>query len=129
MLRKSLIAVGLLISMGVAFFVGMFVEGASSQDARDRLIGVAWGGGRYGPAFYGAYVEIVPVDTGYSVQAYIRIGHGMNYVQDCGELGRVKTREEAVARWSRIEWRADGLHIGQGSDEYFLPQEKVETHR
>ena len=48
---------------------------------------------------------------------------------DCGELGRVKTAEEAVAKWGKIDWREDGLHIGTGTNAFFLTRAKLEAHR
>ena len=33
--------------------------------------------------------------------------------------------KQVYQKWGRIEWRPDGLHIG----DYFLPQERIEAHR
>ncbi|MEY4918746.1 MAG: hypothetical protein RL616_2659 [Verrucomicrobiota bacterium] len=95
----------------------------------NRLVVVSWGDGKYGPAFYGAYVYIEPITNGYSVQARVEIGRGSPYFQDCGELGKVQTDAEAVARWGMIEWRVDGLHIGNGTNQYFLPRYQLESGR
>ena len=129
MRRKILVAVGIIVAFGVTYFVGMFVNAEAAEKRRANLVAVAWGDGSVGPAFYGAYVELEPISSGYSVQAYIAIGRGNQFYRDCGEIGRVATAEEAVARWSKIEWREDGLHIGNGADQYFLPRKEVETHR
>ena len=53
----------------------------------------------------------------------------MEYVHDCGELGRVATADEAVERWGFIEWKNDGLHLGSGKDHFFLERSQLERHR
>mgnify|MGYP001305539172 CR=1 FL=1 len=40
-----------------------------------------------------------------------------------------QTDSEAVTRWGTIDWREDGLHIGSGTNEYFLARAKIESHR
>jgi hypothetical protein len=54
---------------------------------------------------------------------------GNDYFHDCGELGTVQTDSEAVAGWGTIDWREDGLHIGSGTNRYFLARAKMESHR
>jgi hypothetical protein len=90
---------------------------------------MSWGDGTYGPAFYGAYVYLEPITTGYSVQARVYIGRGNDYFHDCGQLGTVQTAPEAVAQWGEISWREDGLHIGTGTNAYFLARSILEEHR
>jgi len=88
-----------------------------------------WGDGKNGPSFYGAHVYLESRSSGYSVQARVYIGRGNDYFQDCGELGTVQTDAEAVARWGTIEWREDGLHIGSGTNQFFLARAKMESGR
>ncbi len=59
----------------------------------------------------------------------MQIGRGNPYFHELGELGKVRTDAEAVARWGRIEWREDGLHLGNGPDHYFFPRASLERHR
>jgi hypothetical protein len=47
----------------------------------------------------------------------------------CGELGRVSGDAEAVTRWSKIDWREDGLHIGSGTNQYFLARAELDRQR
>jgi len=129
MTRKILLLAGALLLMALAYFVGQSVANSAAEKNKSRLVALSWGDGRYGPAFYGAYVFLVPTDDGFSVQAQLKIGRDNFMYRECGELGRVRTTEEAVARWGNIEWKTDGLHIGRGSDEYFLSQKEVENHR
>jgi hypothetical protein len=121
-----------LLTACIAFLIGCGV-GASGQDKKydelQRLVAVSWGDGKYGPAFYGAHVYLVPLSSGYSVRARVHVGRGGNYVHDCGELGKVQTDAEAVAQWGNIVWREDGLHIGTGTNPYFLPRSKMESGR
>jgi hypothetical protein len=101
------------------------------RDAPDvsRLLAVSWGDGKYGKAFYGAYVYLEPTTGGQAVKAQVQIGRGNPMFHDCGELGRVVTAEEAVAKWGKIDWQDDGLHIGTGTNAFFLPRAKLESHR
>lgn len=94
---------------------------------------MSWGDGRYGPAFYGAHVYLDPLEAGgFAVHARVFIGRNTSlfaYVHDMGELGRVASAEEAVARWGELRWQADGLRIGPESSATFLPRSDLENHR
>ena len=90
---------------------------------------MSWGDGKYGLSFYGAHVYLEPQSSGYSVRARVHIGRGNDYYHDCGTLGTVQTDAEAVARWGAIQWREDGLHIGSGTNHYFLARAEMESHR
>lgn len=113
----------------VGFVVGWIFAGRVNETRLERVVAMSWGGGKYGTAFYGAHVYLEPQAGGYSVRARVLIGRGRDYFHDCGELGRVRTDSEAVAKWGTIEWREDGLRIGSGPDTYFLPRAKLERHR
>jgi len=105
---------------------------ATSRNAErvDRIIAMQWGDGRYGPAFYGAQVYLVPAGKGYDVEARVRIGRGNDSFHELGKIGHVPTAEEAVRRFGRIEWRPDGLHIGDGASfPVFLERARLESHR
>ncbi len=100
------------------------------HDARvDRIVAMKWVDSKYGPAFYGVQVYLVPIPSGYEVKARVHIGRGNDYFHDCGKLGVVKADSEAVSQWGSIEYRDDGLHIGKGSIEFFLPKADLENHR
>jgi hypothetical protein len=71
----------------------------------------------------------VPEASGYSVRARVAIGRGTDYFHECGELGKARSDEDAVARFGRVVWRAEGLYIGQPGSEYFLPRARLESHR
>lgn len=90
---------------------------------------MSWGDGKYGPAFYGAQVYLKPLSSGHAVYALVHIGRGNDMFYDCGKLGEVRTDAEAVSRWGCIRWAEDGLHIGCGPDEFFLPRATLESHR
>lgn len=84
------------------------------------------------PSTYGAHVFLVPEGQGFSVRAKVHIdrsGPFMEYIHDCGELGQVATADEAVERWGQIEWRDDGLHLGYGTNHFFLERRLLENHR
>lgn len=94
-----------------------------------KLLAVSWGDGKYGKAFYGAIVYLEPATFGQRVKARVQIGRGNPMFHECGELGRAATAEEAVAKWGKIDWQDDGLHIGTGTNAFFLPRAKLESHR
>jgi hypothetical protein len=113
----------------IGFIAGWFQANSVNALKLERVVAMKWGDGKYGPSFYGAHVYLEPASNGYSVRARVYIGRGNDYFHDCGELGVVQTDSEAVAKWGKIDWREDGLHIGSGADEYFLARAKLENHR
>jgi hypothetical protein len=117
------------ISLLIGYVVGWGRASNVSETSLGRVVAMSWGDGKYGPSFYGAHVYLEPATSGYSVRARVYIGRGNDYFHDCGELGTVETDSEAVARWGRIDWREDGLHIGSGTNQFFLPRAKMESHR
>lgn len=126
----------------VAFFViGWLLSPSKAERAQqppvpiDRIVAVSWGGKKF-PAHHGANVYLVRLEdeneklTGYAVRARIQCGRGNPVWHECGELGRVKTDEEAVARWGTITWTDEGLSIGDPcAGGYFLARDKLESHR
>ena len=129
MMSKIAALIAVLGFAALTYAAGQFVATGAAERKEERLVAVSWGDGRFGPAVYGAYVCAVPSDGGYSVSAHVKIGRGNAMIHDCGALGRVRTAEEAVARWGKIEWLEDGLHIGTGPTQYFLARKDLENHR
>jgi hypothetical protein len=126
--------IGLIDGGIVGYFVGWERGSSEGQRQLNQIVAMKWGdSSKYGPALYGAHVYLEPAGAGgYSVRARVHIGRGdgrVDYFHDCGELGTVQYDYEAVARWGTIDWRADGLHIGTGTNEYFLERAKIESHR
>ncbi len=120
----------LIVASVLVGFAGGWVWARKAGSTRlERVVAMRWGDGKYGPAFYGAHVYLEPKADAYSVRARVWIGRGNSYFHDCGELGMVRTDAEAVARSGNIDWREDGLHIGGGTNEYFLPRSRFENHR
>ncbi len=112
------------------FVGGWSLASNRSAERIDRVVAMQWGDGRYGPAFYGAHVYLLPSGKEYEVRARVFAGRGNDYFHDLGQLGQVATPEEAVKRFGKIEWRTDGLHIGDGqSFPVFLERAKLEAHR
>jgi hypothetical protein len=123
-----LLGIGL-VTLGVGVAAGWVAAARSAELQAARLVAVSWGDGSYGPAFYGAFVYLVSEDDGYSVRARVALGRGNDYFHECGEIGKVPTDEDAVARFGRVVWRTEGLYIGQPGGEYFLPRAQLESHR
>ena len=125
----GMLAFGLLLGTAVGWFYGGLRVRGRIEELTHSLVAVSWGDGKYGKAFYGAYVQLEPVEGGYAVEAFVTIGRGNPTVHNCGELGRVTSSEEAVAKWGKIDWQDDGLHIGTGTNAFLLPRAKLESHR
>jgi len=116
----------LVTAVTIAFALG---SGQGAERAEERLLAVSWGDGKYGPAFYGAYVFLVPEPPGFRVHARVAIGRGNGMFHDCGDIGRAASEAEAVARFGTITWEPTGLGIGTGRGRYFLPRAELERHR
>jgi hypothetical protein len=115
----------------LASFVGGWLLAHHNDAERiDRVVAMQWGDGRYGPAFYGAQVYLVPTDKEYDVHARVWIGRGNDYFHELGKIGHAPTAADAVARFGVIEWRPDGLYVGGGRDfPVFLARARLESHR
>ena len=132
MKRFALLLAVALVSLLVGFGVGWIATQIDSAAQMQRVVAMSWGDGKCAPSFYGAHVYLEPQASGYSVQARVYIGRStglLTYCHVCGELGRVRTDAEAVARWGKIEWREDGLHIGTDTNQFFMPRARLERHR
>lgn len=95
---------------------------------RERIVAVNWGDSKYGQSIYKALVFLEPEGHGFVVKARVEIA-GPHYWHDCGELGRATNAAEAAANWGQIQFLSDGLHIGTGTNAFFLPRAKLEAHR
>lgn len=129
-MRTAGLLVLALLGTFAAFASGWMMASSRSAERIDRVVTMAWGDGRYGPAFYGAHVYLLPAGKEYEVHARVLVGRGNDYFHDLGQIGRVATAEEAVQRFGRTEWRPDGLHIGDGQNfPVFLERSRLEAHR
>lgn len=120
----NIIAFALILVLA-AVVVG-FMLNKRPWDLVENVVAMKWGDGKYGKAFYGAQVYLAPAPKGNSVRARVLIG-AESYYHDCGELAVVGTKEEAVARFSDIEWSEGGVTFGKNG--YFLPRARLESHR
>ena len=118
----------LVLGVAVGWLAGVNFAGKTVE----RMVAFEWRKPIPNTAPYGAHVFLVPLEQGFSVRAKVHVdrsGPFMEYVHDCGELGRVATADEAVDRWGRIEWKDDGLHLGSGTNHFFLERSLLENHR
>lgn len=129
MRRYILLFTILSVSLFVGYTAGWLQANGLSTTRLDRVVVMSWGDGKSVASFYGAHVYLELAKGGYSVRARVYIGRGYGYFQDCGELGTVQTADEAVARWGTINWQEDGLHIGNGTNQFFLAKTQLENHR
>ena len=117
-------------SILAGFLAGWITVNHLQAKRLESVVAFSWGDGRYGNGFYGAHVFLKPSGSNYSVRGRVYIGRGNNYFHDLGELGKTQTPEEAVQRFGVIQWRAEGLYIGDGSKfPIVLERSKLESHR
>lgn len=100
----------------------------------ERLITVGWGDGKYGNAFYGAYVHYEPRFNGtVDVKLTLRIGRGSlwrGYLHEARSIGTARNPEEAVARYGVLTWSEEGLWVGDAPGKgYLFPRADMERHR
>ena len=125
---KKAVVVGF-VALLVGIIAGRLVANNANTERLDRVVAMSWGDGKYGKGFYGAHVYLSTEKGQFSVRARVLIGRGNDYYHDCGVLGKVTDASEAVERWGAIDWKEDGLHVGSGTNEFFLPRTKLEQHR
>src|SRR5687767_6660622 len=107
----------------VGFVAGWGAVAAKNSKRAGSVVAVSWGDAAHTKAYYGAFVYLRQKADHYSVRARVYLGRGGEPFHDCGELGKVQTPAEAVQRWGTIDWKPDGLHIGQ----YFLARVELEN--
>ncbi len=130
MKKRILIVLVFVSCLSVGYLIGWTHRSLIRTDLLDKTVAMQWGDSKYGNAFYGAHVFLEPINTGYSVHARVYIGRGNGMFHDCGKLGTVKTDAEAVEKWGKIQWRTEGLYIGNGTNQGFLlPRAQLESHR
>jgi hypothetical protein len=137
-MKKTLvIAVVVLLALGsslaAAYMAWSWNDLRQRAEQLEQLVAVSWGDGRYGPAFYGAYVYYEPRPDGQlDVKLSVRIGRATlftRYEHDPRTLGVARDSDDAVARWSLITWTDAGLIVGAGSDAHRFPRNELERHR
>ena len=67
-----------------------------------------------------AIVYLQPGSDDKEVMMTLYFGRDRRWQYGARTLDWVQTREEAVVKWGQIEWRADGLHVGSGTNQFFL---------
>lgn len=121
------------LSLAAAYMAWSWNDLRERAEQLEQLVAVSWGDGRYGPAFYGAYVYCEPrADGQFDVKLSVRIGRGTlftRYQHDPRTLGVAKDPEDAVARWGTVTWSDAGLNVGTGADAHRFPRNELERHR
>jgi hypothetical protein len=98
----------------------------------DLVVAMSWGKRDNGnQAIYGAHVYLVPHNDRFKVMAtvYVYRTDSFKYQHPCGVLGEVADDTEAVEKFGTIIWRDDGLQIGTGPEQFFLPRKELQSHR
>lgn len=100
----------------------------------ERLVTVSWGNGKYGDAYYGAYVHYEPsLNNTVEVKLTVRIGRGnawVRYEHDERTIGTARDPVDAVARYGVVSWSEEGIRVGSAPGKgYLFPRAEMERHR
>lgn len=127
---KKIVLFLLLIALSITLFFGMALYRMASQYT--QLVAVSWGDSKYAPALYGAYVYIEPQQNHWMAKARIYIDRPslwQSQQQESIDLGKVNDPQQAVARWSQINWSSEGVRFGSGEHSVLVPRASLESHR
>ncbi|MEO6953259.1 MAG: hypothetical protein ABI321_15775 [Polyangia bacterium] len=124
-MQTGLLALVVGVLLGTVCTAITFLRAATPGSKQEATVAMAWGDGKYGPAFYGARVYEEPAQGGLAVFVTVAIGQGNGYEHDRVKLGTVATHAEAVAKYGHIDFRPDGLHVG----DWTMPRDRLESHR
>ena len=69
-----------------------------------------------------ASVMLTEAQGGYDAQLEFEVAYESGTGYSARELGKAASFEDALHRWGFMEWREDGLHVGRGTNEFFVPQ-------
>ena len=89
-----------------------------------------WSDGVFDDPPLGAHVVLEPHMNGKSVRLRVYIGRDKPQFFMPGRIGELEvtdTAEEAAAKWGKIRWEADGLHIGVNGNRTrrFIPRAQI----
>jgi hypothetical protein len=125
-LRHVVITGALLIS----FAAGWFVAYRSSSHRQSRILVMSRsflnvsGYTNPAPALASVVVDAVDDRLRARVELEVTTDYGTGYT--ARELGGAVSITEAIQRWGLIEWREDGLHVGRGTNEFFMKKAELE---
>ena len=121
--RTLAIAVGSAIALG--FAVGLCTSVIGDFRRVERAVALRWDDTQSNVAQAQAHVYLKPGSHKEEVKLAVYFGRDRRWTYGPRTLGWVRTREEAVVRWGQIEWRADGLYVGTGPNQFFVTRDHL----
>lgn len=124
--RRQLVAV-MLVSLGLGWW------GAHYNDSKRYSETLAMSRGFFSvsfstnPASATAAVTLRQVDGRYHTQLELEVTTEAGTGYRHRELGTATSTDEAVRQWALIDWRKDGLHVGRGSNEFFMSTSELDS--
>ena len=96
----------------------------------EHSLTLKWSDGVFDDPPLGAHVFLEPHMNGKSVRLRVYIGRDKPQFFMPGRIGELQvtdTAEEAAAKWGKIRWKADGLHIGMNGNRTrrFIPRAQI----
>jgi hypothetical protein len=74
-----------------------------------------------------ASVVIERTTNGYSVEVSTEMKYPYGTGYRSHHVGDASSFEDGLAKWGFVEWREDGLFVGKGSNEFFVPKKELEA--
>jgi hypothetical protein len=104
-----------LVCLVIGYGTGAVLTERKKMVTLENSITLKWSDGVFNDPPLGAHVYLEPHMAGKSVR--LRVYHGRNqplfYMPGpIGEIDVLGTAKEAASKWSKVEWRKDGLHVG-----------------
>ncbi len=96
----------------------------------EHSLTLKWSDGVFDDPPLGAHVFLEPHMNGKSVRLRVYIGRDQPQFFMPGRIGELDvtdTAEEAAAKWSKIRWDTDGLHLGVNGNRTrrFIPRAQI----
>ena len=107
----------------LAFAAGFFTSIIGDFRRFESAVALRWDDTQSNVAQAQAHVYLEAGSHEKEVRLAVYFGRERKWIYGPRTLGWVQTREEAVVRWGQIEWRADGLYVGTGTNQFFLKRD------
>lgn len=104
-----------LVCLMIGYGTGSVLTERKKMVTLEHSVTLLWSDGEFDEPALGAHVFLESHMDGKSVRLRVYIGRRQPKFFMPGRIGEidvVRTPEEAAAKWSKIEWRPDGLHLG-----------------
>ena len=119
-----------LVCLMIGYGTGSVLTERKQMVTLEHSVTLRWSDGVFDEPALGAHVFLEPHMDGKSVRLRVYIGRSQPKFFMPGRIGEIdvaRTPEDAAAKWSQIEWREDGLHVGVDGNRtrLFVPRKDI----